>query len=368
MKKHKIEILMIGPRAGKTLSGGIVTVIESLIEHISNDFLITYIVTMRPMKINRILGVIIRMGMYVKALFRISLTFLNKNKKIAHVHMASHSSFFRKSTIIIFLRMLKIPIVIHLHSGYFNTFFADELNSAMQKYVKWIFSLANKTIVLTNSWNTWYKNEINSNNSIVIYNGVKDYYNQKSIELNKREKNILFIGRLDKKKGIYDLLYAFEEVLQHIPDVKLVICGNGEIEECKTLVNELSIGKSVDFLGWIGEKEKYKLLNEAKIFVLPSYYEGLPMGVLEAMSAGIGIVTTNVGGIPEAIENEKNGLLIEPNQLEQLSQSLISLLENENKLKVFSTQARKDFANKFDIIKITKETEDLYYSIMKKNL
>ena len=272
--------------------------------------------------------------------------------------------FFRKSTIILLLKLFRIPIIIHLHSGEFDIFY-KELNPTIQKYVRWIYSLADKTVLLTNGWHNWYKDKINTNESMVIYNGVKDYLNKNSEPLKQRKNTILFLGRLERKKGIYDLLYAFEKILQITPDTRLIICGDGEMAKCKRLAKKLHIDLQTDFVGWVDEKKKYELLNKSKIYVLPSYFEGLPMGVLEAMSAGMAVITTDAGGTPEAITDKKNGILIKSGSLKQIYENTIFLLQNPDEAERLGKEARKCFLKNFNILKVSKKITEVYYEILK---
>ncbi len=349
---------MVGPGASKVASGGIVTVIDNLIEYLDKDFVIKHIVTMRPTSALK------RIGLYFNALFSIIINLMNRDQKIAHIHMSSRTSFYRKSTIIMLLKFFRIPIIIHLHSGEFDIFYSQELNFRMKRYVKWIYSLADKTILLTNGWLKWFKNTINTNESMVLYNGVKSYYDIDSLPVNNRKNIILFLGRLDKKKGIYDLLYSFQEVIVNVPDAILKICGDGEIEKCKQLAKQLNIANNVHFLGWVDEEEKYQLLNQAKIYILPSYFEGLPMGMLEAMSAGIGIIATNVGGIPEAIKHDESALLVDAGSQEKISESIIFLLKNSDKVRKLGENARNTFLKKFDIKNIVQELKENYLKLL----
>jgi glycosyltransferase involved in cell wall biosynthesis len=349
---------MIGPGAGKNSSGGIVAVISNIMKHHDKNLIIKHIVTMRPS------SAIMHICTYLHSLLSLLINLLNSDTKIAHVHMSYRTSFYRKSSIILLLKLFRIPIIIHLHSGEFDIFF-KELNSIMQRYVKWIYSLADKTILLTNGWHAWYKNEINANESLVVYNGVENYCNKNSPPLKERKNIILFLGRLEEKKGIYDLLYAFKKIAHTVPDTKLKICGDGETAKCKKLVEDLQLDLQVDFLGWVDENEKYKLLNKSKIYILPSYFEGLPMGVLEAMSAGIAVIATDVGGTSEAIEDKKNGLLIKAGSREQIYKNIIFLLQNPDETERLGKEARKCFLKNFDISKVSKKIAEVYYETLK---
>ncbi len=359
MKKNSnIEILMIGPGESKISGGGVVMVIDSLTDELNHNFVVTSIVTMRPV------GIVKRLNIYLQSLFLIFKSLANNNKKIAHIHMTSRFSFYRKSLIIIVLKIFHIPILIHLHGAKFHLFY-ESLSPVMKRYLKWIYSLADKTILLSRSWQKWFQKTINTSDSMVLYNGVKSYLRDSALPLNQRDNVVLFLGRLGERKGIYDLLNAFKEVVRYVPDAVLKIGGDGAVEECKKLVIDLDIEKNVEFFGWIGEEQKYQLINESKIYILPSYNEGMPMGILEAMSAGITVIASDVGGIPEAIENNTNGVLIKAGDKKQISDSIVGILQDSKKATQLGIQARKSYLDNFNITDITKKIKKEYYEYIK---
>jgi len=225
-----------------------------------------------------------------------------------------------------------------------------------------------RAIFLTKGWNDWYQEQIGLNNSMVVYNGVQDYYDRTSLPLTNRKNTVLFLGRLTKEKGIYDLLSAFKTVLKTVPNAKLKICGDGEMDKCVETSKHLGIDKQVEFLGWVDEDEKYKLLNESKIYILPSYFEALPMGLLEAMSAGLSSVSSRVGGIPEVINKDSNGLLIEVGNIDEISQCIIDLFKNTETLHRIGEEARLSYVDNFNISNIAHKIEDVYSEVLSSNI
>jgi glycosyltransferase involved in cell wall biosynthesis len=135
----------------------------------------------------------------------------------------------------------------------------------------------------------------------------------------------LFLGLLGNRKGIFDLLPAFKQASEEMPNLRLRIGGNGDVDATRVCVRTLGLENSVCLLGWISGSVKDQELHRADIFVLPSYNEGLPMSVLEAMAWGLPVVTTPVGGIPELIENRVDGLLVRPGDIGDLREALVSL-------------------------------------------
>ena len=105
--------------------------------------------------------------------------------------------------------------------------------------------------------------------------------------------------------------------------------GDGEISRVKKIVNEKKLKKYIKVLGWIDKDKKEKYLRECSIFILPSYNEGMPMSIIEAMAYKNAVISTNVGGIPQVIDNNKNGILIEPGDKKQLYNSIEKLIKDK---------------------------------------
>ncbi len=145
--------------------------------------------------------------------------------------------------------------------------------------------------------------------------------------------NILYAGFLTENKGVHILLQAFAKFREkyHATEAKLHIAGDGYFRpKLEEICQQLKITENVIFHGFIGDKEKLKqLFLNSDLFVLPSKSEGIPKVLLEAMAYGVPILTTNVGGIPDIIQNEVNGLMVPPNSVEELENGMIKILNNQ---------------------------------------
>ena len=144
----------------------------------------------------------------------------------------------------------------------------------------------------------------------------------------KKEPRILFLGSLEPRKGFKDLLMAMSAVVASVPTAKLVFAGEGDIEGARQLAAEIGIGASVTFLGFVRGERKTRELQCTAVLCLPSYDEGVPVALLEAMSNGIHVVATAVGGIPDLICSGENGLLVAPGDIDGLARAIVSLLTN----------------------------------------
>jgi glycosyltransferase involved in cell wall biosynthesis len=154
--------------------------------------------------------------------------------------------------------------------------------------------------------------------------------------------SILFIGRIAEKKGLVYLLDAVPDVVREYPNIKILVCGDGpERVSCEKKCTDLQIGKYVVFEGRISEQKKIDYLREADILVIPSIVaadgdtEGVPVVLLEGLAAGKTIIASRVGGIPDIIRNDFNGVLVNERNSEQISNSIIRLIkdpESRNRL------------------------------------
>ncbi len=198
--------------------------------------------------------------------------------------------------------------------------------------------------------------------SVVISNAVPvpDLSNWSPV----KKYDVLFVGRLTKAKGVDILIKAIKILKEkYQKEIKAAIVGKGYLEEeLKELVMKLGIEKEVEFLGVRRDIEK--LMKSTKLFVLPSRWEGLPLTILEAMSSGAGIIATKVGGIPEVIQNGKEGILISSEDSETLAGAIAELLKDRELRVKLGINAYKKVKEKYSIEAYTKNILEFYKSLI----
>jgi glycosyltransferase involved in cell wall biosynthesis len=157
-----------------------------------------------------------------------------------------------------------------------------------------------------------------------------DFNVYKPMNLPKTGKKVLFTGRLVPNKGVVELIRAFRLVVDAVPDAQLVIAGDGRLrEKLVALAQQLGIADQVEFKGMVPHKEIAEVINQCDIFVFPSYNEGAPRSVGEAMACGLPLISTNIGIMKEIITDGENGLFIswEP---EDIAEKIILLLQRKD--------------------------------------
>lgn len=200
----------------------------------------------------------------------------------------------------------------------------------------------------------------------VIRNGA-DFEDMQNVELceSVRSPSILFVGHLAKIKGVNLLLEAIPIIKKVFPDVHVYIAGSGPDEgKLRKLVQKLNIEENVEFLGFVQGDLKYSYYKSADIFVLPSLWDSAPVVLPQAMICGRPIVASNVGGIPDMVENGETGVLFEPGNVEQLAEKLTILLQ-DRELREEMGKAGAERVKEFTWEKIAERTVGVYREILR---
>jgi glycosyltransferase involved in cell wall biosynthesis len=156
------------------------------------------------------------------------------------------------------------------------------------------------------------------------------------------EIQILFIGGRDPvRKGIFDVLKAYSTVVSKYENSRLVLTGGGNVEDAINQAADPEIMDCISFLSYVSESQKIDLYKSAAMLILPSYQEGLPYVILEALAAGLPVITTPVGGIPDVVVDDVNGFLIQPGDYAALAQKIL-LLCGDRPLRERMGQANKE--------------------------
>jgi glycosyltransferase involved in cell wall biosynthesis len=240
---------------------------------------------------------------------------------VVHLHMSSRGSFFRKVLFIGIARAARAPIVIHLHSGAFDTYYHASC-PVVQFVIRWALCLADVVVTLSGTWSRKVQAIAPVNRIEVIGNGVEIPHVPAPLP-SLADGPVVFLGRLSREKGTFDLLQA----LAAVGSTRAVLAGDGDRLALFREAERLGIVDRIDLRSWTVGLEKAALLRSAVAFVLPSHAEGLPMALLEAMAMGLPIVATAVGGIPDVIEPERSGLLVPPADSVALAQAIKRLLD-----------------------------------------
>lgn len=319
------KVCMIVPN--KMVKGGIAAVVNGYHDSkLEKDYDITYVESYTDGgKLTKLLKAINGYFKFIKVL-------LTNKPNLVHIHSSFGPSFYRKMPFIYMASWAKIPIINHIHGADFDQFYVNASTKKKDK-IKKVYDKCSVLIALSDEWKERLCRIVSSDKVVVIENYSVLHEDAYKNRLNRECNNIvLFLGELGHRKGCYDIPAVVKRVADKIPTVKFVLAGAGSQDDetaIKKLILENGVTENVIFPGWVRGSEKDKLLREADIFFLPSYNEGMPMSILDAMGYGLPIVSTNVGGIPKIVRNKENGCCCEAGDTDTYVRKIINLLSND---------------------------------------
>ncbi len=284
-----------------------------------------------------------KIGAALKGLAR-TLACLARGPGIVHAHAASKGSFVRKSVLLALARASGAKTVFHLHGACFDSFIEGSRPS-MRRWIRRTLERSSVVIALSSRWAAYLNGFAPRARVVVIPNSVPLPAAGPDLAEPGR---ILFLGQVEKRKGIYELVEALAQLKERFPQLRLAIGGQGELAQVKARAVALGVADRIEELGWVTARRKQEELARAAIFCLPSHAEGLPMALLEAMAAGKAVVSTGVGGIPDALRDGDNGLMVEPGDVASLAAALARLLGSEEERKRLGARARATIEQEFE--------------------
>lgn len=283
---------------------------------------------------------------------------------VVHIHTASWWSFRRKLVIILIAKLLGKHAVIHLHGAKFEEYY-HHAPSYEKAVIKYGYSRADKVVVLSNEWRRKISRFCDSEKIVVIPNCISlnvlpDHVITEKI---RPPKIILFMGELGQRKGVYDLLDALHRLDIKKGHVQVWLCGDGEMEIVRKKISELGLSHIAKAPGWISGQEKENLLHNAYLYVMPSYFEGLPVSILEALANATPVISTPVGGIPDAVHDGSNGFIVPTGAPEILAERIHELIADEVLWRSFSVNALDTVRQSFSMETLESRLGSLYSSL-----
>lgn len=270
-----------------------------------------------------------------------------------HVNMAERLSLVRKSVLVLTCRALGVPVVVHLHAAQLHRAW-PQLPRPAQALVRWVFSLPECCIALGPASAQFVQQSLRvpPERVVVITNGVPAPEEPPRAACARSEGNsavvrALFVGNLSDRKGVPQLLQALAlPPLKDLP-LQLTLAGGGDLDHYRAMARDLDISARVRFAGWTQQAEVSRLLQDSDLFVLPSFDEGLPLAMLEALAHGVAVVCTPVGEIPEVLRHEQEALFVPPGQAQALADALARLVREPQRRLELAQRGQALYAQRF---------------------
>lgn len=303
--------------------------------------------------------------------WRFTRACLMNHPQIVDIGIAPGLSFIKHSFCVFIARILGCRAILHPHCSLLVLY--EERSKLWQWFFSQVIRLTNGIVGLSNEWlqlqsivpgsHVFYlPNAIN----LKLYSCVAEKH-LTDVDINGYCK-VLYLGWIGKAKGSFDLLDAASEAHSQGVEIKFDIVGDelavGELELFHEKIRSSMMGDYVRLHPFAFGVEKLKFLLDADIFIHPSYREGMPMAVLEAMACGLPIVASRVGGVPDLIQNDVNGILVEPGKIEQLVDAICRLAKDPE---LRSSMGKANYllaCERYDIEKHVELLVDIYKKII----
>lgn len=297
---------------------------------------------------------------FIRALVKLVWLRQKGRADVLHLNLASQGSFYRKYLLARLARLMRIPLVVHLHGGGFQAFY-DGAPSVVQKRIEWLFYQANQCVVLGSGWQHFLELRFRMPYEKITLcpNAVPDML---PAPKNHVPVHLLFAGHVLARKGVDDLL----EALSGLTDIpwRMTVAGSGDLAFYRDKVANLGLQTRVRFTGWQDSKAMESHYADADMLLLPSYVENQPLCVLEAMARGVAVIASNVGTLPELIEHGRTGLLVEAGNVEQIRAAVKVLIEDTAARQKLAAAARSEYEQRFTLSRAIDQWRAIYQEVL----
>jgi glycosyltransferase involved in cell wall biosynthesis len=340
----KRKVMILGPLPPTV--GGITTLIQEMLSsNMCNKYSFKPFDTQRPTyqfsKEVWDYTLIMRIGLLrlaqsfvwtVSHLMSFPFSLLRNRPEIVHINSASYWVYWENGIYVLLSKIFRRKVFFHIHGGGFEDFY-EKSNGISKFLIRGILNLSDRVIALSPSWQKFMAKLISQDKIVVVENFVDSSAFKKIARetLSNNNVTVLFVGGQGAKaKGLYDFIDAASLVNKLVNNIVFVLLACLDIKGLPALCKERGIASNTKILDYLHGAEKIRVFANSDIFVLPSFAEGLPITLLEAMASGLPAIAYSVGGIPDVIKDGENGFLVKVGNKEALAKAIHILASNKN--------------------------------------
>lgn len=292
------------------------------------------------------------------------VTIIRARPAAVALHSSHGTSFYRKFCYLLAAHALHIPVILHIHPDYFYEFYRT--GSRIRKaFVMYAARCSKKIVFLSAEQRDQFSGILPPEKLAVVSNPVdRQQYKLWRRSWRREPRQVLYLGWITREKGVYDLLEAIPAIRQEFPDVSVLFAGPKEVDKLRRLVEERGLSGSARALGWVEGLERLRLLRTSRLLVLPSYTEGVPNVLLEAMASRLAIVTTPVGGIPSILTDGLDCLMVQPGDVKGISAAICRLLRDDEECERLAAQGLSEVTGKYDVEVIAGKLRQIYRQVV----
>lgn len=362
------RVLVIASLGPRPFSGGIENVVDTLLHSsLQSDFEFEVLDTFRERDPRRTVWSRLR---FSASLFLRTWRVLGRVRPdIVHIHFCSGVDFHKHVICLVVSRLRRRRTVFHLHGGGFQQFHAAH-GAVGRMLFRRAFRLPQRVVALSEFWRVFLSGFVEPAKLRVLSNpiDVERLAPTGSRRPDRRSPSILLLGRLGRNKGHFDVLSAAPTVVARHPGVRFLFAGKedepGTCERLAAVAADAGIRDRVEFLGLVDFPRKVELLRECSVLILPSYVENMPISLLEGMAAGVPVVGTRVGAVPEVLAGGEVGAMIEAGDHVALAAAINGYLDDPARAEATGQRARARVMESWDIGRFADRLRALYSELL----
>ena len=300
--------------------------------------------------------------------FALFATILFRHVSLVHINTSLNTRAYWRDVAYLFIaKLLRARVVYQVHGGQLpHEFFAGRRLAT--GFLRWTLRLPDLVLLLAQVELDAYRIFVPEQNLVRLPNGIdtRPYARVPTVRTRAEHPlRLVYIGRLDREKGLYEALQGLRLACELGVDARLMVAGRGPEEgRLRRYAQALGIAARAAFIGPVFGDEKVKLLSTADLMILPSYAEGLPYALLEAMAAGIPVIATPVGAIPDVVTHGTHGHLVAPRDGRAIAQALVNVNGDREALSWMSRACRRRIQAAYSIDRLALELSMHYAALI----
>jgi glycosyltransferase involved in cell wall biosynthesis len=305
-------------------------------------------------------GQLVGAPIFARAILWLAWKAARRQIGLVHLNIAAYGSFYRKLLLALVCRALRVPYVVHIHSGRFIDFW-NAARPRTSGLIALMMRQSSGIIVLGRVYADLFADKLPEvlDKVTVLPNATTTRPERLKTITPDQQVRITFLGRLGKLKGTPELVEALGRLATHA-GWTATLAGDGDVADTRARIAALGLADRVAVPGWLGPAGVEDLLAATDVFILPSHSEGLPMSIIEAFAAGIAVIATPVNAVSEVVQHERNGLLVPPGEVDEIAAALRRLIDDADLRRRLGRQARLDHAERYEQSRYIERLVDLW--------
>jgi glycosyltransferase involved in cell wall biosynthesis len=310
-------------------------------------------------------GVFAKLARFIASPVALAATILRANAELVHINTSLNAkAYWRDLAYLVIARLCGARVLYQVHGGRLEEFAPRGLFAA---FVRWTLRASDAVVVLSRAQLEVFKSRLAGHPVDVVPNGIDcapyARYNRAAPEP-AQPLRLIYIGRLAPGKGLVETIEALRITRMRGVAARLVLAGSGPEEaRLRARVRDAGLTREVAFVGPAWGAHKAQLLSQADVFLLPSYSEGLPYSLLEAMAAGVVPIVTPVGAIPDVVSEDEHGVFVAPREAESIAKAIAKLAADRASLARMSAACRARISGGYSLERVARDFSQLYWDL-----